>query len=160
MADKKILVIYYSRSGNTERVAKDIAAKLGADLEKITDNKNRSGFFGYLYGGRDATLRKPTEIGGVTRDPAAYDVVVMGTPVWAWTMTPAVRTYISRFKGVLKAVAFFTTSGGVKPDGIVKAMEDLAGKKAVAFTGFDQRELKNETVYNERIAAFTAAILK
>ena len=39
----KILIAYYSKTGNTERVAKDLASQLGADLEKVIDRKNRKG---------------------------------------------------------------------------------------------------------------------
>ena len=44
----RILVAYYSLSGNTERVALDLAARLGADCEKITELENRHGWRGYL----------------------------------------------------------------------------------------------------------------
>ena len=38
---KRILVVYYSLSGNTERVAKELAARVGADLEQATPLKSR-----------------------------------------------------------------------------------------------------------------------
>ncbi len=41
---KKILVAYYSKTGNTKRAAEDIAKSLGADLEEIKDKRNRKGF--------------------------------------------------------------------------------------------------------------------
>lgn len=156
--NKKILVVYYSHSGNTERVAKDIAARLNADIEKITDKKDRSGFFGAMRAGKDATFGKLTTIGAMQKDPADYDLTIMGTPTWSWSMTPAIRTYISMCKDKFKQVAFFTTAGGTKPDKIVAKMERLAGKKAVAFTGFNQGELKNEKVYNEKLNAFVEAV--
>jgi len=156
--NKKILVVYYSRSGNTERVAKDIAARLNADIEKITDNKDRSGFFGYMSAGKAAAFEKPTTIGAMQKDPADYDLTIMGTPTWSWNMTPAIRTYITMYKDKLKKVAFFTTAGGTKPDKIVVKMELLAGKKSVAFTGFNRGELKNEKVYNEKLNAFIETV--
>jgi flavodoxin len=157
--DKKILVVYYSLSGNTERVARDVAAKLNADLEKLTDKKDRSGFLGYFGAGKDATLRTPAELGEVQKDPAAYDLVVMGTPVWAWTMAPALRAYIMKYRDKCAAVAFFTTAGGTEPARIVAAMETLAGKKALASAGFTQKkELRDAAAYTARMNDFIAAL--
>ncbi|MHB9155725.1 MAG: flavodoxin family protein [Endomicrobiales bacterium] len=110
MADgKKILVVYYSRTGTTGRVAKDIAARLDADIEKITDLKKRSGAAGRLYAGRDAVRRSTTEIGPVEKNPADYDLTVIGTPIWAGNMTSAVRTYLGNTKTRVKNIACFST---------------------------------------------------
>ena len=44
----KVLVVYYSRTGNTKFVAEAIAQSLEADIEEIKDGKNRMGVFGFL----------------------------------------------------------------------------------------------------------------
>jgi flavodoxin len=157
-APAKILVVYYSRTGNTERVAKDIAARLNADSEKIIDKKNRSGLSGMFSAGKDAAGKKSADIGPIEKDPANYDLVIVGTPVWAGSMTPAVRSYLQQTKGKFKKAAFFITSGGTGPDKVVPGMEELAGVKAAASAGFTGKELKNEKTYNEKLTAFTAAL--
>jgi len=58
----KILVIYYSRTGVTKKVAEILKGKLGADLEAIEDKINRRGVFGYIRSGREATLKIVPEI--------------------------------------------------------------------------------------------------
>jgi hypothetical protein len=45
------LVVHYSRTGKTERVARDLAWRLGANVESIIDAKNRNGLPGFLAGG-------------------------------------------------------------------------------------------------------------
>ena len=157
-AKRKILVVYYSKTGNTEKVAKDVAAKLNADIEKITDLTDRSGVMGYLRGGRDAMKKRPTEIGPLQKNPADYDITVIGTPVWGWNMTPAVRAYITKTKGQLKEVAFFTTAGGTKAEKIVPSMEELSGKKAYAWIGFVGGDLKNAKKYDEKVNDFATAL--
>ncbi len=154
----KILVAYYSRTGNTERVARDIARLLGADIEKIIDKKKRTGILGYLFGGRDAMKKLPTEIGEIQKDPSEYDIVVLGTPVWSWNATPAITTYIARTMGHLKNAAFFITSGNTAPEKIVPYLEEISGKKALAYTGFTKNELKDAGVYGRKIEEFTNAI--
>jgi len=158
--DKKILVVYYSRTGNTKRVAEDIAASLKADIEEIVDIRDRSGFMGYMKAGRDAMKARLTEIGQMQKDPADYDVVIIGTPIWAWSMTPAVRTYMVKYKSAIKQAAFFTTAGGSKPDKIVKAMEELLGMKPLGTVGFVQKEFKsaNKEIYDKKIVEFTTLL--
>jgi len=156
----KILVVFYSQSGHTERVAKDIAGRLNADVERITDLKNRNGFWGFLYGGRDAMQKRPTEIEKPVKDPALYDLVIIGTPLWAWNMAPAVRAYIEMTRGKLKNAAFFVTSATSAPDRVQGYMEELSGKKAAAFLGFVESEMKNEGVYTEKVGKFVAEVKK
>lgn len=160
ISQKKVLVVYYSRTGNTKKVAEDIAAALNADIERIIDTKDRSGAGGYLGAGKDASSGALAEIEPVQKDPAKYDLVVMGTPIWSWTMTPAIRTYITNNKAAFKEVAFFTSSGGSKPDKTVQRMETLAGKKAKAYAGFLDREYKekNKAAYEEKLNGFIAQL--
>jgi flavodoxin len=161
-AKKKILVVYYSRTGNTKKVAEDIAKSLNADIEQLIDKKDRSGAGGYLIGGKDAMNENLTELEPVARDSSKYDVTVIGTPVWCWDMTPAIRTYILAQKNSFKEIAFFTTAGGTKPDKIVKKMEALSGKNAKTSAGFLESDLeeKNKSHYTETISAFVEQIIK
>ena len=124
----KPLVAYYSRTGNTRKVAEKIAQKLNADIDEIVDHKKREKAIGWIFAGRDATLKKHTDI-SFQKDPTAYDFVIIGTPVWAFSLTPAVRTYLSKNK--IKNVAFFCTHGGRKGK-VFEEMEKLSLKpKAV-----------------------------
>ena len=50
----RILVVDYSRTGNTHLVAKAIAHDCGADLERIREVRSRRGLWGYLRSAREA----------------------------------------------------------------------------------------------------------
>lgn len=119
----KTLVVFYSRTGNTKKVAEEIAKILNADIEEIIDKKDRKGIVGWLKSGRDATFKKSAEIEFV-KNPIDYDLVIIGTPIWAFTMTPAIRTYLSENK--FKKVAFFSTSGGSEGEKIFNEMEKIS----------------------------------
>jgi flavodoxin len=120
----KSLVVFYSRTGNAKFVAETVAAELGSDLEEIIDMKNREGKLGYLSGGSDAARGKETKIAETKRSPADYDLIVVGTPVWASRITPAIRTYLGKNDLSGKKVAVFFTQGGSKPQSIdrIKAL--------------------------------------
>ena len=156
--DKKILIAYYSKTGNTERVANDIASRLGADVEKIIDLKKRTGILGYILGGRDAMKHRLTEIAPSQKDPANYDLVILGTPVWGWNATPAITSYIDGSREKIKNVAFFLTSGGTELEKIIPYLEEISGKKPHASAGFNRKELKDQVVYGQKLDKFVAAI--
>ena len=152
----KALVVFYSRTGNTKKVAADIAAALNADVEQIVDKKDRSGVMGWVKSGKDASQEKLADIVTVKYDPSKYEMVILGTPIWAGNMTPALRTYITNNKQSFKSISAFTTSGGSKPDKTIQKIETLAGKKAVSASGFFAGEIKNKDpkAYQEKLQAF------
>lgn len=141
----KVLVVYYSRTGTTEKIAGLLASSLEADAEKLVDKKDRSGVWGYLIAGKDAGLGNETELGELKYDPSDYDIVLIGTPIWAWNMAPAVRTYITKNKDKIKNVLFFTTAGGTSYEKIVKKMEEHLGKEALFKIGLLEKEVKNDS---------------
>jgi flavodoxin len=112
MADTKTLLVYYSRTGTTRRLAEAIASELKCEVEEIQDVRSRKGLFGWLRSGREAMKRSLPEIKEPVRDPAQYKIVIVGTPVWADTMASPVRTWLDRFRPKLvNSVALFCTMG-------------------------------------------------
>jgi flavodoxin len=114
----KSLVVYYSRTGNARFVAQTVAAQVGADVEEVVDLKKRGGAFGFLSGGRDASRGKETEIAPSSKSPADYDLIIIGTPIWAGHPTPAITTYLKKNDLSSKKVAVFFVQGGKKLQGI------------------------------------------
>ena len=142
MSDGKCLVVYYSRTGNTRRVAEQVAQGLGCETQELTDAKSRAGVLGFIKGGFDAARKKGTQIGEVTHDPGDYDLVVLGTPVWAGTMTPAVRTYLDEQKDRLPQVAFFLTTGGSGVERTFRHMQEKCGKAPRAILNLRDKEVR------------------
>jgi len=150
MKKQKILVAYYSRTGNTKKLGLEITKKLKADSEEIKDLKERNRvIIGWLVSGKDATMKKKTKI-KFEKNPSKYDLVIIGTPVWAWTITPAIRTYLSENK--FKKVAFFCTNGGQKGK-TFEEMEKLSKKPIATLTLLDRKIKKGE--YKEELNSFT-----
>jgi len=123
----KTLVAYYSRTGRTRKVAETLARLLSADVEEISDVSNRSGLIGYLKAGRDASLNQLTKLKPLIKDPSSYDLVVVGTPIWAWNVSPPVRTYLTENKDKIRKVAFYCTMGGSSDGKAFKSMEEACG---------------------------------
>ncbi|HUU74116.1 MAG TPA: flavodoxin [Burkholderiales bacterium] len=146
----KTLVIYFSRTGHTQKIAEAIAANYGSDIEKIKEVNDWSGVSRYLAAGRDAMFKRPGSIQSAHKEPVQYDLIILGTPIWAWNLSPPMRAYIAGHKSKLNQVAFFCTEGGSGGKRAFRQMADLIGKQPVATlevtesdlrTGADQEKL-------------------
>ena len=125
----KTLIVFYSRSRTTKRIAQEVAKALNADIDEIIDKKPRKGILGFLIAGYDATMGKTTEI-EFEKDPSSYDLVVIGTPVWNGRVTPAIRTYLLQNRGKIRNAAFFCTCAG-RPGKCLEQMEEILGKRPI-----------------------------
>jgi flavodoxin len=139
----KTLVVYYSRTGVTRTVAQALAGRLGADLEELRDRKSRGGPLGWIGACMDAGRKRPTEIDPPAKDPAAYELVLIGTPVWAFTMAPAVRTYLSQHGRAIAKAALFCTMGGSGDQKTFAHMAELLGRPPVATLALLERDVRS-----------------
>jgi len=122
----RILVVYFSRSGSTARVASYLADELGADLDAIEEPRSRAGIGGYVRSAFEAVAKGLPTI-HTRRDPRDYDLVVLGTPVWGGTMASPVRSYIHEHSESLAKTAFFVVMGGSGGDDTVREMQMACG---------------------------------
>ncbi len=121
-----ILCVYYSRTGNTEKLMQEIAADLNGELLKLDDGVDRSGLRGWLRSGLQAMSRrlpavKPPE----TELPLSiYDLVIIGTPVWAGRCSSPVRSFLVEYGNELRRVAYvITRSSDVHYEEIFEQMD-------------------------------------
>lgn len=152
----KRLVAYYSWTGNTEKIARAIAAALGADVEEIQEAKPRKGFFAYVRSAIEAARRKPALILASNIDVGAYDVVILGAPVWAGEMASPLRAYIEREKQNFKAVALFCTLGGANGERALAGMREACGRESIAELLIDAAALKSG--WRRRVHDFTQSL--
>lgn len=153
----KTLIVYYSRTEITKKVADNLATKLNADVEEVIDKANYKGAVGYMRAGRAAMKESLTEIEEFKVDISQYDLVILGTPIWGWNMTPAIRTILNQYKDKINKVAFYCTMGG---SGDVKAftkMSEILGKKPVAKMSLLTKEVVTEQ-YQSKVEEFIKKI--
>lgn len=136
----KKLVVYYSSTGNTRKVAEDIASKLDCDIDIIVD-KNNVG---------ENVKEKFIEI-DYKKAPSKYDMVIIGTPVWAFNIPPAIRTYLD--KNSFNKVAFFSTCGLIKGF-VFSMMKKYSKNKPLAKMCLRQSELKKTDKTSKKINKF------
>lgn len=152
----RILVVFYSRSGYTKTIGAAIANACQADLEIVRDGTRR-GLFGYFRSGYEAIHKKLPDIEPVDKDPSRYDLVVLGTPVWASNIASPVRTFITRYRGQFRHVAFFCTLGGSGADKVFDDLTQLSGKSPVATVAITDNEIRRSG-YHGKLDGFVRLI--
>jgi flavodoxin len=153
MTASKTLVVYYSRTGTTRRLAEALAKVLHADIEPIIDTTRRSGIIGYLRSLAESLQKRGASIEPTKTDPRSYDLVLIGTPIWAWLVSSPVRSYLAANREVLPNVAFFCTMGGQGDKRSFEEMKAIAGKAPIASCAVTARDVASEA-YGARIAQF------
>lgn len=151
----RILIAYFSMTGRTRPIAKEIARATGADIEEIREPRLREGLPGVWSALVDALLRRTTAINAPVRDPADYDVVIVGGPIWAGRLACPVRRYARDHASRAPQVAFFCTAGGQKADAAFADLQRLCKHVPRATCLVDAHHLEPEA-HRAAIAHFIA----
>ena len=112
----KILIIFYSFDGHTKLIAEHIAKTISADILELKVKKEfkSKGFMRYFWAGKEVTMKTKPELLPFEKNIQDYDILFIGTPVWAWTYTPPLNTLFSTCQIVNKKIALFCCCGGNK----------------------------------------------
>ncbi len=117
----KTTVVYFTRTGTTETLAKELAQYLRCDLIKMTDDGKWTGFFGFLRAGRYATMGKRTNI-SLSKDVSDYETIVLLTPIWTGNLTPATLSFLDKY-GSEKKIIIVGTSVSTMDDEVKKNLQ-------------------------------------
>ena len=153
----KTLVVYFSRSGHTRQVAGEIAKLCGADLAPIRELQGRHGVGGYLRSIWQAVRHVGPPVIPAVRDPADYDLVIIGSPIWAMQLAPPVRSYTRLHAAKFKHVAFFCTEGGSGHENAFAELAAICGKQPVATLVVNEQQL-SEPAHSEPLRGFMASL--
>ena len=149
----KSLIAYYSRTNTTKKLAEEIAGKVDADIEEIIPKVNYQGKIGYARGGKDAIREKIIDLEPLKYNPQDYDVVYLGTPVWAGKASTPLISYIKQNEGKFSNVKFFVTAGGSGQDSTLKQMEKFVSIKPLSTLELTTKEVKKD-LYQDKLNEF------
>ena len=148
---KKTLIAYHSRSGYTRRVALALAERLNADLDEIRIVQSLGGAAGYALCAIEALAGLAPALRRAHHDPAAYELVIVGTPVWFWSLASPVRSWLEGHE-LKHHVAFFSTMGGSGAQRVFSTMAALAGRQPEATLALVDEEI--DAAHCDKIDAF------
>ena len=108
------LILYYSYSGNTQKIAEYIYQETGGDMLEIATQEPYAGTYNDVVdqGKREIENGFLPELCLPEMDWAHYGTVILGAPVWWYTFAPAMRSFLQGRDFSGKRVHPFATSGG------------------------------------------------
>ena len=128
---KKILVAYFSASGETKKLAKTIAGVTGGDLFEIAPQvPYTAADLDWMDAGSRSTVdmkdkKSRPAIAGQVQDMGQYETVFVGFPIWWYQAPRIIETFLESYDFTGKKVVPFATSGGSglgKTEDILKAV--------------------------------------
>ncbi len=157
----KTLVAYFSASGTTARVAKELAQAAGVDLYEIRpsvpytkadlncmDKKSRSSIE------MNNKSSRP-ELADTDANIAAYDTILLGFPIWWYVAPTIINSFLESYDFSGKKIVLFATSGG---SGFGKAVAGLRPSVA-ADTTIVEGKLLNEAQTAASLKSWVSSIL-
>lgn len=134
----KILIVYYSLTGSTRFIAECLNESLETDKLELKPVKELNPDKGtkFMWGGAQSTMKKKPELEPIEINPVEYDLIIIGTPVWAWNFTPPVRSFLSMFDFTDKKVALWTCSAGSGNRAMGKLKDELKNSNVIGHIQF------------------------
>ena len=134
----KALVVYYSFEGNTRFIAEAIAQEIQADILelKVKNDIKTKGFMKFFWGGKQVLQKQTPELLPLAKDPSEYKLILVGTPVWAFTFAPALRTFFKDIKLKDKKIALFCIHEGSPSKTFEDMKKELEGNDIISENDF------------------------
>ncbi|MCP4137037.1 MAG: flavodoxin/nitric oxide synthase [bacterium] len=142
------LVVYYSRSGNTEAMARQIARRMNAPIQKIQAPSYGLSFTGWVNAFYDSLYNKTTSITPEKIDLSKYRLIFLGSPVWLFYPAPPLDSFIEHndFSGK-KVVLFNTFNSRFKDEEINRFKRKISEKGGSVI---DHIYVRRGRVYNQK----------
>lgn len=153
----KILVVYFSYTGNTRKITNLIKEKLTCDIlglkpvtpystdyQTVVDEEQRF----------EGANHMP-EIQDINVDLKSYDTVVIGTPVWWYREAPVVRTFLNKYDLSGKNIYLFATNAGWLGKTFIELQKECKGNvvstQNIVFESYSDKLVTEESEINSWI---------
>ena len=157
----KVAVVYFSLEGNTEYVAQEIAKQMKVDIIPLIPQKPypTGKISKFIWGGKSILFGETPKLKAYDFNVDHYDIIVIGTPIWAGTFTPPIKTFLRENNLSGKKVALYACHKG---GGTAKCFEKLE-KELSTSTLIDKLSLiepkdSKSTNDKEMIRAFSKSL--
>ncbi len=110
----KVLVVYYSLTGNTRWYLEQLRKERNIDLLEIKPKEEieSKGLKSYFQGGSQSFKKAMPELDSYEFNPKGYEWIIFASPVWAFTFVAPIRSFIKKENITGKKVSFFITHQG------------------------------------------------
>lgn len=109
----KKLIVFYSYTGNTKKIANKIKEKLDCDILELEPLVPFSDDYDEVVNEyQNNSINKEVEIKDIKINLNNYDEFIIGTPVWWYTISPVITQFLKKYKLDNKTIIPFATNAG------------------------------------------------
>jgi len=135
--DRKILVVYYSHDESTKSIAESIANETNADVLELKPLDEKGGRrVRYIWEGESVSMNPIPPLEPFSVDPNEYDLIFLGSPVWAMSYAPPVESFLRKATLSNKDIALFCTHEGLMGIVFQEMISKLSDNKIIGAIDF------------------------
>jgi len=156
----KTALIYYSYEGSSALIAETIKDALAVDVFEIktVDRKKRKGFAKFFWGGSQVFFGRKPRLLPLSVDINAYDLIILGTPVWASSPAPALVSFLSKTAISGKKLALYCCHLGGKGDVFEKIKSLLPGNTFVGEIDFQNTASQEKSALQQKVSEWVKTL--
>jgi hypothetical protein len=154
IAMSKVLVVVYSYTGTSRRLAQMLAAWQEWPIGEIRDATARKGMWRCIV---DSMFSRRPAIVYDDPDPGAFDAVVLISPIWAYRLAGPMRSFVASRRKQLRDVAVLSVMGSRGAPNAVAEVTRLIGRTPIMDAAFTSREVEDSS-FAGRMEAFGNAV--
>lgn len=136
----KVLVVVYSYTGTSRRVAELLSSQQGWPLGTVAEIRPRRGAEGNLRCILDSLLRRRPPVRYDGPPPEDFDLVVLVAPIWLLRLAGPMRSFVGRSGRALRRVAVLSVMGGQGAPNAAAEIAALCGSTPLLAAAVTQRE--------------------
>ena len=138
------LIVFYSLTGNSRRLAELLAAEAGWPVGEVTEPRPRTASgLGVLRCGLDSFLHRRSTIRYEGPEPSGFTNVVLVAPIWMGELAGPMRGFVARYKSQLGRIAVMTTMGGRGGSNAVAEIAHIVKRDPVLSEAITAREVED-----------------
>jgi flavodoxin len=151
----RVLVVYFSLTGNTKTLAEKIQVKTGADIYKIkTVEELKPGIvtiIKILLKGRNAEFSVLTDD---LPDMNQYDMIFVGSPVWGYTIASPLKAFLREVDFQGKKIALFSSQGSNIGSYYEDFIQEAQNAEIISYQSFNNLPKKYDTAVDNKISVW------
>lgn len=128
------IVVYYSLSGHSRKIAQSKAAELNADILELLEVKKSGKFSAFTSGIYKAMAHKKAKLQNINIDFSIYDSIVIVMPIWAGSPAPAFNNLVDLLPRDKNIELILTSDSGNSNQKNIKEFLNKQGLTLVKYT--------------------------
>lgn len=157
---ERVLVVYFTYGGNTQKLAKEVYDQVGGDFRRIEPvTAYPSGDAIYDYTEQEQQNDERPAIKDMDIDIESYDTIFIGYPIWWYTYPQIILSFFDTYDMSNKTIVPFVTHGGSSMSGTQEDMRSyLADKNVTVLEGLAVSRNNIEVDQSETVSTWLSEL--